>query len=232
MLTLSIADIVFGIEHRYPRLCEMASDYVTDAEPQYRFSLTDAMISRERRQAKIRRDDGYFESLAAYRMITKVLPRNDAMLLHAAVIEIDRRAIAFTAPSGVGKSTHIDLWRRLYGDRVSIVNGDKPIVRFSPSGLPIAYGTPWAGKEGWQRNVGLPLSDLVILRRAPFDGIRQISPSMALSDMLSAVYFGESEDEISKTMDLLDRLLSSVRLHLLDCTPTENAARVAYTHLI
>ena len=157
---------------------------------------------------------------------------HDALLLHAAVIELDGRAIAFSARSGTGKSTHIRLWRRVFGDRVQIVNGDKPIIRFSHDGTPIAYGTPWAGKEGWQRNVGVPLHSIVILRRGKTDQLLPISREEAAIELLGQILLGDSESEAATSMELLDRLIASVDLKVLYCTPTEEAARVAFEGLV
>jgi hypothetical protein len=156
---------------------------------------------------------------------------HDALLLHAAVIELDGRAIAFSARSGTGKSTHIKLWKNVFGDRVQIVNGDKPIIRFSSDGTPIAYGTPWAGKEGWQRNVGVPLRSIVILRRGETDRLLPISREEAAIDLLGQVLLGDTEAEATASMELLDRLMVSVDLKVLYCTPTETAARVAFAGL-
>ncbi|MBT1173184.1 hypothetical protein JS528_07430 [Bifidobacterium sp. MA2] len=115
--------------------------------------------------------DDYLETLAVFRRIAEYGPMHDRLVFHGATIEVDGRAYIFTAPSGTGKSTHIRLWRRVFGDRVAIINGDKPILRIerdSSGGAPrvVAYGTPWAGKEGWQRNVSAPLGGICVVERA------------------------------------------------------------------
>jgi hypothetical protein len=55
---------------------------------------------------------GYLESICLYRFICLNLPQNDSFVMHAAVIEADNKAYAFTARSGTGKSTHISLWKK------------------------------------------------------------------------------------------------------------------------
>lgn len=232
MLIISVAGMVFGIEHTYPHIARQCAPYVVEAEPADTFSVTPEMIAREKSSATGEVSDGYCESLAAYREISKRIMAHDALLLHAAVIELDGRAIAFSARSGTGKSTHIRLWRRVFGDRVQIVNGDKPIIRFSNDGTPIAYGTPWAGKEGWQRNVGVPLHSIVILRRGKTDQLLPISREEAAIELLGQILLGDSESEAATSMELLDRLIASVDLKVLYCTPTEEAARVAFEGLV
>ncbi|PLS27720.1 hypothetical protein [Bifidobacterium parmae] len=123
--------------------------------------------------------DAYLETLAVHRAIAEAAPTRDRLVFHGATIGFDGRAYIFTAPSGTGKTTHISLWRRAFGDRVSIINGDKPILRFerererddpaAPAAARhrvIAYGTPWCGKEGWQRNTSAPLGGICVVARA------------------------------------------------------------------
>ena len=45
------------------------------------------------------------------------------------VIKVDNDAYAFCAKSGTGKTTHTKLWMQLLGDRMSYINGDKPLIR-------------------------------------------------------------------------------------------------------
>ena len=232
MLKISVAGIVFEIEHAYPHIAAQCASYLCDGEPSHTVRVTPEMILREKQSATGEVSDGYCESLAAYREISRYLARHDALLLHSAVIEVNGRAIAFSARSGTGKSTHIRLWKRVLGDRVRIVNGDKPIIRFRNDGTPIAYGTPWAGKEGWQRNVGVPLQSIVILRRGETDRILPLSKEEAALELLGQILIGETEGEAAASMEMLDRLIASVDLRVLYCTPTEEAARVACRALL
>lgn len=102
--------------------------------------------------------DSYLETLAVLRNIANELPQRNRMLVHGAVIQYAGKAYLFMAPSGTGKSTHIMLWQQYLGVGVRVVNGDKPFVHIPAAAdeSPIAYGTPWAGKEGWQENVSAP----------------------------------------------------------------------------
>ena len=77
---------------------------------------------------------------------------------------MDGAAYLFTAPSGTGKSTHTRLWREVFGDRVWMINDDKPMLRISEN-LVTAYGTPWNGKHHISRNASAPLKAIVQLNR-------------------------------------------------------------------
>ena len=230
---IQVADLVVAIVHEHAHLSKQCAAYVTDLPADFTVTVSPEMIARERASSEESAvGDGYCESIAAYREIARRLPEFNAVLLHAAVIEVGGRAFAFTARSGTGKSTHIRLWRRVYGERVGIVNGDKPILRFGSDGLLRAYGTPWAGKEGWHRNIGVPLSAIVVLERGAVDEIRDLSKGDAVSHLLSQILLGEEPTETLAALGMLDRVLSAVDTKILYCTPTEEAARVAYAALV
>ncbi len=230
MLIVGIAGLVIGIEHRYPYLEKHCAAYKTDGTPDFSVTVTQEMIEAERAKAvdvPTGADDGYFESLSAAREIAHRLPACDAFLFHAAVIEYKGSAIAFTAPSGTGKSTHIKNWKRAFGDDVRIVNGDKPILRFSPEGTLYAYGTPWAGKEGWSRNVGLPLKAVVFLERGKENRIFPLSPADAAMPLMNQILLESDPETVAATLSLADRMLGQVGLFRLACTPDVGSALVA-----
>lgn len=107
--------------------------------------------------------------------------------MHAAVLEYDGRAYAFTTSSGTGKSTHLLLWHRTLGNAVQAVNGDKPLLYASDAEV-MACGTPWSGKEGWQRNVCVPLGGLCFISRGEKDVCRRIEPADVLERALRQLY--------------------------------------------
>ena len=118
--------------------------------------------------------DTYLTQLALLRQLAEKGPAVGRFLMHAAVLEYDGRAYAFTASSGTGKSTHLLLWHRTLGNAVQAVNGDKPLLYASDAEV-MACGTPWSGKEGWQRNVCVPLGGLCFISRGEKDVCRRSS---------------------------------------------------------
>lgn len=90
--------------------------------------------------------------------------------LHAACIELDGQAIAFTGPSGTGKSTRAAAWMEAFGAK--LLSGDRPLIRADGKE---AFGVPWDGKEGCYRNARLPLLAIFDIRRSPSAYIRAMS---------------------------------------------------------
>ena len=230
MLIVGIAGLVIGIEHRYPYLEKRCAAYLTEGEPDFTVTVTEEMTEAERAQAEqvpANATAGYFESLAAARTIAHRLPAYAAFLFHAAVIEYKGEAIAFTAPSGTGKSTHVRNWKRAFGADVDIVNGDKPVLRFSEDGTLTAYGSPWSGKEGWSRNVGRPLKAVVFLERGKEDRIVPLSPADAAIPLMNQILLESDPETVGETLSLADRMLGTVELFRLACTPDVGSAAVA-----
>ena len=232
MLIVGIAGLVIGIECRYSYLEKRCAAYATEGTPDFTVSVTNAMIEEEKARAievPAGADDGYFESLCAAREIAHRLPSYDAFLFHAAVIDYKGEAVAFTAPSGTGKSTHIKNWKRAFGNDVGIVNGDKPILRFGDDGTLFAYGSPWAGKEGWNRNVGRPLHAVVFLTRGKENAIAPLSPADAALPVMNQILLESDPETVEATLSLADRMLKTVGLYRLACTPEVGSAIVAKT---
>lgn len=194
MFCVQLAGVLIAVEARYAFTERLCVDYIVDASP----NECDFAVSATPEEVAAENDEGafslaYCESLALYRKICTRMLEYDAFLFHAAVISYAGRGFAFAAKSGTGKSTHIAQWIRALGDNVTVVNGDKPIVRWQsgegstaeagavpdktpdgqhtdtscdrPSGTFVAYGTPYNGKEGWGQNASVPLRAVCFIER-------------------------------------------------------------------
>ena len=229
MFTIRIAGLNIQIDNKYPYLESFCKDYVVVSEeiPDLSVAVTDVEIEQERRGADTRVSLGYAESICVYRRICEALPtRFNAFLFHSAVIDYKGRGYAFSAKSGTGKSTHISLWKRAFGDDVAIVNGDKPIVRYI-GGRFVAYGTPWCGKEGWQRNSSAELCAICFLERGETNSIRKLDASDAVSLVFGQILVPKDLEGFDAISGLLDAMLSSVPCYLLRCNMDTEAAFVA-----
>ncbi len=223
-----IADFTVRIEPRYPEFDRRCGDYRAPdgAREDFSISLSDETLAAAKKDLPGQTDE-YVEFVCVYRAFCNEIAKRGAMLFHAAVIEMDGRGYAFTAPSGTGKSTHISLWRQAFGERVSIVNGDKPILR-EKDGVFTAYGTPWCGKEGWGRNASVPLSGICFLRRDAENTIGAMPADVAVTRVFSQLLKPSSPDGLAETLRLVDLLIRNVPIYELGCNMSEEAARVAY----
>lgn len=226
MFTVELAKLRINVTNKYPLVEEMCREYLSDGAPQFSVETTDALLAAERSSAEENFSDGYLETLSVYRQIGDLLPLWDGILFHGAIIEYKGGAYAFTAKSGTGKTTHITHWRKAFGKEVLPINGDKPILRFIDGAL-CACGTPWAGKEGLQRNVCVPLKGICFLSRGETNVISPISGKDALERMLSQVYLPKKRTAAVKALSVLDKILTDTPLWEMACTNSAEAALVA-----
>ncbi|MBR5449286.1 MAG: hypothetical protein IKV43_04775, partial [Clostridia bacterium] len=118
MITIKVAGLAIGIDNRFEYITRLAADYLTDEPPLFTVRATDDDIAEEAKMTDVKFPDGYLESIVAYRKIAEILPSYDAFVFHGAVLNYDGRAVAFTAKSGVGKTTHTRLWLSEFGEKV------------------------------------------------------------------------------------------------------------------
>lgn len=229
-----IADLYLDIRCLHARCYDHLQEFCVDEPPHIDavIEMTEADIVRERTAALKEGSTGnysaaYFEFLAVCRRLSAVLLMHDGFLMHGAVIEYEGRGYLFTAKSGTGKTTHILLWKKLFGeDKVTVVNGDKPFLRLV-DGRFYAYGTPWCGKERYMTNTRVPLAAVCFVERSVNNHITQISAEQALPRLFSQVMITDSAD-LARQLELIDALLAAVPTHLLHCNTDPLAARVAY----
>jgi len=223
-----IADFLWDIEPKYalvPRICEKYLAPDQSAAPDFSIRILDETIALAHADVP-QSSVAYAESICIYRALCDQASAHGAMLLHAATVKVGEHAYAFSAPSGTGKSTHIRLWRRVYGERIRILNGDKPILR-EKDGKLIAYGTPWCGKEGWNSNDEAPLGALCFVTRGE-NSIRRMTAAEAVDRVFGQLLKPTHADGVAQTLRLTDLLLRTVPLYLLSCDISEEAARLSF----
>ncbi len=227
MLCLNIAGLPIGIEHRFGYLPALCKDYLAreGEEPLFTVCPTQAQIDAEGSLSEPRLPDAYLESVVAYRLIAEQLPMHGAMVFHGAVVVLDGRAYAFTARSGVGKTTHLRLWLKAFGDRAYVLNGDKPVLLWK-DGAAYICATPWKGKENLGEGGILPLSGIGFLNRAEENSAFPIAASDALSAFLLQVYMPKNGAALMETLSICDKVLSSTPLLSMHCNMDLAAAHV------
>ncbi len=226
MFNLRLADLNILIENKYPYIEKMCGKYMTDEkESDFSVSVTEEEILREKTEECT--DLGYLESLAVYRKIAEKIIEFDGFLLHGVVLETGGKGVAFCAKSGTGKSTHAALWLKYLGDKCSVVNGDKPLIRIK-DGKAVAYGTPWCGKEGINNNTSVVLKGVCILQRGLENEIETIEKSKVLPYLTTQIYVPKNGMKMVKTLDLIDGFVKGTDFYLLKCNMDISAAEVAY----
>ena len=228
MFVIELAEKRVRIENQYPfieRQCRGLGYIVSGEEADFTVCATTEEIAEEQKTGNF--SPGYCESICLYRHICEIMPEYGVFIMHSAVIEVDGRAYAFAAKSGVGKSTHISLWlKTIPGARV--LNGDKPLFRMNEDGSLTVFGTPWQGKEGWGYNGKAKLEAICFLERGETNRIRRANEDEIISRVLHQLLLRGSRQTVDRQLMLLDPLIHAVPYFILQCNISEEAARLSY----
>ena len=257
MFQIEAAGLVIRIDNRYEDVQNLCHDYITgrDRKADICVSVSEEEMREEMEKApECFYGKGYAESVVAYEKISNTLPAFDAFVMHSSVVEVNGEAYAFAAESGTGKSTHTRYWKAVLGDRLTVINGDKPILRFinaellrrgdpstalsshrlfrmtslsdvKPGEVLMAYGTPWCGKENWNTNICAPLKALCFLERGEKNEIFQINALEYLGELMGHFHLpGNGQVDMLKLMELIDRMLKIVPVYRLRCVNDVSAA--------
>ena len=201
-----IANINIKINPRSQYLTTLLKDYETDENDfDFTVTVTENDIINEKEIAP-NFPDFLYESSATLRKISKEIFNNyNGVLFHSVAIEYRGKAYIFTAKSGTGKTTHIMLWKKCLGDKVKIINGDKPFIRFI-NDKPIVFGCPWQGKE---------------------NSVETLPKEKSLFPLLNACDFPKNSIGKIKAMDFIEKLTKNIPVFLLKCNMDDDACYTA-----
>lgn len=146
--------------------------------------------------------------------------------LHAACVEKDGQAVAFTGESGLGKSTRARAWvENLSAEWIS---GDRPAVRLEKEGS-TACGVPWDGKEQIFRNVERPLKAILEVRRSESNYIRRLTKDQARQLLMQQTFVPMWDTESAiLAMANVRKLIDKTPVYRVFCGPDGDSAREIY----
>lgn len=222
--TVEIALIKLQISCNSEKIKEVCKDFIVDEPPLFSV-FPDERDIREYFSKGVGSLE-YCEMLAIFKQIAETLPLYNAYLLHGAGIKYKERGIIFLASSGVGKTTHVNLWKKYLGDEVEIINGDKPFLK-EEEGKIFFYDEPWRGKERCGNRGRAPLTDFCVIKRAKQNKITPLSPRQTLEELLNRLYLPESAEGLEKTLAFLNKL-PLFRAYLLECNVDKQAFITAF----
>jgi hypothetical protein len=170
------------------------------------------------------------ECICLHENLALKLVYHDAFVLHAALLSYKGKGYAIVAPRGVGKTVHANLWKHRFGDDVTIINGDKPILRRQSDGTYLAYGTPWSGKNDLSSPAGVPVGGIAFVRRGEENSIRRLTVSQALPLFMSQSLWRLSTPEaMDKQLLMADAILRQIPLWELTCRNDDAAAILSHS---
>ncbi len=151
------------------------------------------------------------------------LIRSGVMILHAACVETGEGAIAFSAPSGTGKSTRAGNFVNHLGARW--ISGDRPAV--DPKDK-VVYGVPWDGKEQVFVNKKVPVRAVLEVRRSHSSLLSTLTNMQACRFLAGQLFIPMWDTALAaqafRGLEMMTENLPVMRL-FCDWTP-EAAARI------
>lgn len=160
-------------------------------------------------------------NLLNYMAIERQLLFAGNMVLHSSFINVNGEAILFTAPSGTGKSTQADLWKKFRGAQV--VNGDRSLL-VKQDGKWFTAGFPFSGSSGINENVVCPIKAIIMIHQAPLDQARFATMMTAFKRIYPEITrnYWNTEYE-NRVLEILEDLVGNVTTVELGCTIAESA---------
>lgn len=166
--------------------------------------------------------------------------RQGFFAIHSASILYRDQVWLFSGYSGMGKSTHTNLWKEQFGTK--IINGDLNLIGWSngeqtnigqsvdkpgSKGHPIVYGMPWCGTSGIASIKSYPLGGIVLLGRSDNDHFESLTNDQkivrVMQRMISPVW---TEDMLEANLECAAKLAKEVPIYYLLCTKEPSAAYV------
>lgn len=232
-ITVLLADISIAVSVVYDETAQRFKDYLTDRPPLYNLVMTTERVDEElmllRQEYPWHKYTEYdAEFNAIYRDLTEIFMKNDAFIFHALILGLNNDGYVFTAPSGIGKSTHGKLWMEVFGDQVKIINGDKPIIRIVNNCL-YGYGSPWQGKENVGINSRIQINAICHLVRGDNNTIRLINNSTdCLGWFINQIMLKNRQIHLQCILRWFKTIVKYVDMYELECNKNKKAAVVAY----
>lgn len=150
--------------------------------------------------------------------------KRDMYIIHSASILHDGRAWLFSALSGTGKSTHTNLWHKLYG--TPYLDGDLNLLAFE-DGRPVVKGIPWCGTSGIYTTETWPLGGIILLARDPKNYVEELSyGTKALGISMRFISPKWNEEMLRGVLDFSERIAKSSGICRLHCNMEDEAAEV------
>ena len=171
------------------------------------------------------------ESFQEYSLLvaaaSRCLLRRERVVYHGVAVKIGGRAWLITAPSGTGKTTQYVHLRNLYGDRICLVSGDKPILERSGDRV-FVHPSPWPGKECFPGGPGGELAGIVLLEQAQANSAVRLSTREAVFPVFREFLYARDTEEEARAVGRIAEAMLRLPVWKLRNRGDEASARLLY----
>lgn len=230
-----IADLVVLIEYKYNYTKIFLQEYECKDNliVDFSISITDEELNKELEFSEVKILDVVESTCILRKFAFMLTTKYNGVLFHGSSVLYNNKAYAFTAKSGVGKSTHTKNLKDLLGDKITYINDDKPIIRyFDNENCFYVYGSPWNGKHFLSNNIKAPLKAVVKIERGDKNVATKVSSVSALSFLIEQSYSSSDEEMQIKRFEIVSKMLEKVKFYKLLCTKDISSASETYLKIL
>lgn len=173
--------------------------------------------------------DTIFHSMLA---LEKHLVLQNSFVFHCSYLNFEGKAILFSGPSGIGKTTHTNLWCQYLPDRAKVLNGDKCLLSRENNTF-YANGWPICGSSGICHNERREVRAVVLLQQAPENRLieeKKILTFRRVLEQLTVNYWNREFTDAAMTF--ADSLVSTLPCFTYGCNISYEAVDILYQQLI
>lgn len=148
--------------------------------------------------------------------------RKGMFALHSASLLYLEKAWLFSGPSGMGKSTHTALWKKLFG--TPFLNGDLNLIGKENDRF-VVYGIPWCGTSEIFTTEKKELGGIVLLEKASSEELVSMTKEQktlrVMQRMISPPWTAEL---MLKNLKFAELIAEEKPVYFLRCTKNDAAA--------
>ena len=144
--------------------------------------------------------------------------------IHSASILYQDKVWLFSGHSGMGKSTHTNLWKEHF--HTPVINGDLNLLAME-DGIPVVHGIPWCGTSGIYDTKTYPLGGIILLNRSKEDYTEELTADQKLllvSQRLISPAWTKAQWE--QNLEIVENITKDILVCRLHCTKERRAAEV------
>lgn len=156
--------------------------------------------------------DTIFVSLFA---LEKQMIARQSVILHCSVVKTGNQVMLLSGPSGIGKSTHADLWVKY--KNAEVINGDRTLI-CKKGDQWMSLGWPICGSSEICHNEDYPISRVVFLGQAKENQGRRLSYVEGIKHLISQTTANNwNADFVQKVWQIIEEMAADVPVYEYGC---------------
>lgn len=230
IFNIKIVDIVISIEANYIETRDFFSKFLTKEK-----AIEYVKISKYEIEMFSKKIPNFTKQMCEKAIlkyyIDKIAVDYDAFPFHASAISYKGDGYVFTALSGVGKSTHVKIWKETFGKDVIIINDDRPYLKVVGNRVYI-YSHPQSGKHNLYNNTKCEVKIIGKIIRDDRNFIKRIPKSEMFPFLVQQTFTMDKPEITLKIVSLLKKVLNCTQFYEIHCNMDSDSANLIYNQIV